>query len=107
MPEILRIVSRCSGRVRGDLAKQVPAALFRHPTVALFVGMCLRCFPADDIVFYLPQLVQVRDASSVCPRYRRSSARLAVAALTVSCHRLGVGVAAGARARRFARTRTA
>ena len=60
MPEILRLVSRCSGRVRGDLAKQVPASLFRHPSVALFVGMCLRCFPADDIVFYLPQLVQVR-----------------------------------------------
>ena len=58
MPELLRLTSRCNGRFRGDRSKQMPAALFRHPLVAFYVGQCLRCFPADDIVFYLPQLVQ-------------------------------------------------
>ena len=71
MPEILRLVSRCSGKYAGDRAKQMPGSLFRHPVVAFYVGQSLRCFPPEDIVFYLPQLLQAlrEDAHGVMTQF--------------------------------------
>lgn len=51
-PTILALLSRCNAD------KNLSAPLFTHRHVALYCVRSMRCFSAETVVFYLPQLVQ-------------------------------------------------